>query len=90
MAKLQIKWQKLDTHNGGKTKTAGQLLILKSVKKLIQITSDEKSSIAINKELKSLLAQQNNKKRKASNAEVEEKRLAQMKRKPWLQTKITT
>jgi len=88
MANLQIKWQKLDSFNGTKTKTAGQLLILKSVKKLVQITSDEKSSAVFHKELRSLLTRQSKRKRNASSAELEEQRLAQMKRKPWLQTKL--
>lgn len=88
MANLQIRWQKLDSYNGTKTKSAGQLLILKSVKKLAQITSDEKSAAVFHKELRSILTHQSKRKRNASSAELEEQRLAQMKRKPWLQTKL--
>lgn len=102
MSKLGIKWQH-DRGNGGKNafggtgaaprgpgarRTAGQVLILKTAKKLGEILKDPFAGEAMHKELRGMLAQQETRKQQLIRAEASRQRLQQMKRKPWLQAKI--
>ena len=67
-------------------KTAGQLLIMKTAKKLaIILNNDVVAGAAIHKELRSLVGRQEAEKRKKLREEATRQRFAQMKRKPWLQ-----
>lgn len=72
----------------GNQKTAGQILILKTSKKLSQILNDPLSGEAFHKELRSLLSRQEALKKKELRDTASMQRLNQMKRKPWLQARI--
>jgi hypothetical protein len=97
MSKLGIKWQH-NRGNGGKgafggtgagsSRTAGQVLILKTAKKLGEILKDPFAGEALHKELRGMLAQQETRKQRLIREEASRQRLQQMKRKPWLQAKI--
>lgn len=102
MAKLGIKWQHShERGSGGKGgvggsgknqpqrsgRTAGQVLILKSAKKLGQIVVDNTAGEAIHKELRSVVNKQQSLKRQMLRNEATRQRLVQMKRKPWLQAR---
>ena len=102
MAKLGIKWQHShERGSGGKGgvggsgknqpqrsgRTAGQVLILKSAKKLGQIVMDTTAGEAIHKELRSVVNKQQAMKRQILRNEATRQRLVQMKRKPWLQAR---
>jgi len=102
MAKLGIKWQhshergsggkggvggsgKSQPHRNGRT--AGQILILKSSKKLVQMVDNKIAGEAIHKELRSLVNKQGALKRQKLGEDATQRRLLQMKRKPWLQAR---
>lgn len=89
MSKLSIKWQKLGTTkastDGGRT--AGQILILKTAKKLGSILNDPVAGDAIHKELRGVVGRQEERKRKEIRDEASRQRFIQMKRKPWLQAR---
>lgn len=68
-------------------RTAGQVLILKTAKKLGAMLNDSVSGEAFHKELRLLVDQQNERKRKEIRDEASRQRLQQMNRKPWLQAK---
>jgi hypothetical protein len=97
MSKLGIKWQH-DRGNGGRgafggsgagsRRTAGQVLILKTAKKLGEILKDPFAGDAMHKELRGMLAQQETRKQQQIREEASRQRLQQMKRKPWLQAKL--
>ncbi len=102
MAKLGIKWQHAhERGSGGKGgvggsgknqpqrsgRTAGQLLILKSAKKLGHLVMDKTAGDAIHKELRSVVNKQQALKRQMLRNEATRQRLVQMKRKPWLQAR---
>lgn len=102
MAKLGIKWQHShERGSGGKGgvggsghaqpqrsgRTAGQILILKSSKKLGEMVNDQVAGEAIHKELRSLVNKQDALKRKKLGEEATRQRFAQMQRKPWLQAR---
>eukprot|EP00980_Cylindrotheca_fusiformis_P002621 scaffold618_cov130-Cylindrotheca_fusiformis.AAC.25 len=70
-----------------KGRTAGQILILKTAKKLGSMLKDEVVGTAIHKELRSLVGQQEAKKRQLMREEATRQRMAQMKRKSYLQLK---
>jgi hypothetical protein len=86
---LSIKWQKLGTPkastDGGRT--AGQILILKTAKKLGSILNDPVAGDAIHKELRGVVGRQEERKRKEIRDEASRQRFSQMKRKPWLQAR---
>lgn len=101
MAKLGIKWQHShERGSGGKGgvggsgvsqattgRTAGQILILKTAKKLGDIIGDVFAGQAFHKELRSIINKQEAQKRKLQSDESTRQRFAQMKRKPWLQAR---
>lgn len=102
MAKLGIKWQHShERGSGGKGgvggsgknqpqrsgRTAGQILILKSAKKIGEIVNDKTAGAAIHKELRSIVNKQQALKRQMLRNEATRQRLVQMKRKPWLQAR---
>lgn len=68
-------------------RTAGQILILKSAKKLGKIVNDKIAGEAIHKELRALVNKQQARKRQELRNEATRQRLVQMKRKPWLQAR---
>jgi len=68
-------------------RTAGQVLILKSAKKLGQLVRDATVGGAIHKELRSLVNKQQALKRNELRTEATRQRRVQMKRKPWLQAR---
>jgi len=103
MAKLGIKWQHShERGSGGKGgvggsgknqpqrsgRTAGQILILKSAKKLGQLVNDKIAGEAIHKELRSVVNKQQAQKRQMLRTEATRQRMVQMKRKPWLQARM--
>ena len=101
MAKLGIKWQHAhERGSGGKGgvggsgksqpqrgRSAGQILILKSSKKLGLMVDNKIAGEAIHKELRSLVNKQEALKRQKLRDEATRQRLVQMKRKPWLQAR---
>jgi len=72
----------------GGDRTAGQLLILLTAKKLGSILKDPVAGEAFHKELRSVIGQQQTRKRKLMLEEATRQRLQQTKRKPWLQARI--
>ncbi len=74
---------------GGTKKTAGQILILKTAKTLSNVLKDPISGEAIHRELRLLLSQQDARKKQDMRDEASSQRLNQMKRKPWLQARLT-
>jgi hypothetical protein len=73
-----------------KGRNAGQILILKTAKKLGMMLKDDVAGAAIHKELRSLVGQQEAKKRQLMREEATRQRMAQMKRKGYLQLKALT
>jgi hypothetical protein len=103
MSKLGITWQKASTNvTGGSAtvssaaapgangagRTAGQMLILKTSKKVVSIIKDELAGEAIHKELRAVIARQEERKRVERLEEASRQRFNQMKRKPWLQARV--
>jgi len=74
-------------HGESEGRTAGQILILKTAKKLAAITKDAGAGEAFHNELKALMGRQSNRKRKERSDENAQQRFKQMKRKPWLQVR---
>ena len=74
---------------GGNKKTAGQILILKTAKTLSQMLKDPICGEAIHRELRHLLSQQDARKKQDMRDVASSQRLNQMKRKPWLQARLT-
>lgn len=99
MSKLGIKWQRLATtqSSGSKrpatvaatssTKTAGQVLILKTAKKLASVLNDDLAGEAIHRELRAVVGKQDERKRQKVLEEKSRQRFHQMQRKPWLQAR---
>jgi uncharacterized Zn finger protein (UPF0148 family) len=102
MAQLGIRWQHShERGSGGKGgvggsgrgtnkpsgRTAGQLLILKTSKKLGAMLQDPVAGEAFHKELRALAGRQEARKRKDMADEAARQRFQQMKRKPWLQAR---
>jgi hypothetical protein len=92
MGGLGIKWQHVqrgvirsDAQHG---KTSGQLLILKSAKKLGEAVKDNAAGDAFYKELRALLRRQDDRKKKEQSEELTKQRLIQIQRKPWLQARV--
>lgn len=102
MSKLGIKWQHAhERGSGGKGgvggsgtqaatsgRSAGQILLLQTSKKLGSILNDPMSGEAFHKELRAVIGQQEERKRQMMRDEATRQRLQQMKRKPWLQARI--
>lgn len=76
-------------HQNGNGRTAGQILILKTAKKLSQILNDETAGEAFHKELRALLNRQEAMKNRELRNLASMQRLNQMKRKPWVQARVT-
>jgi len=87
MSNLGIKWQKLGGTKTSGGRTAGQILILKTAKKLGAILKDTVAGDAIHKELRAVVGRQEERKRKDIREEASRQRFSQMKRKPWLQAR---
>ena len=68
-------------------RTAGQLLLLKTAKKLGSILNDPLAGGAIHRELRAVIGKQETQKRKKILEEASRQRFQQMKRKPWLQAR---
>jgi hypothetical protein len=73
----------------GNGRTAGQIFILKTAKKLSQILNDETAGEAFHRELRALLNRQEAMKNRELRNLASVQRLNQMKRKPWLQARVT-
>lgn len=73
----------------GNGRTAGQILILKTAKKLSQILNDDTAGEAFHRELRALLNRQEAMKNKELRNIASLQRLNQMKRKPWVQARVT-
>jgi len=92
--KLGIKWQ--SSHERGATasaastsaRTAGQRLILKTTKKLSSIIQDGLAGEAFHKELRHLLARQEERNKQDRMNENAQKRFQQMQRKPWIKRRL--
>lgn len=91
LSKLGIQWQ----HERGRSapgatneRTAGQILLLKTAKKLGLILGDELAGIAFHRELRGIIARQEALKQKDLRDEATRQRFNQMKRKPWLQARL--
>lgn len=101
MTKLSIKWQhNHERGSGGKGgvggsgnsiqrtgRSAGQILIMQSGKKLGILVNDSVAGEAIHKQLRSLVSKQEIIKRQKLREEATRQRFAQMQRKPWLQAR---
>eukprot|EP00521_Asterionellopsis_glacialis_P007476 CAMPEP_0195280818 /NCGR_PEP_ID=MMETSP0707-20130614/361_1 /TAXON_ID=33640 /ORGANISM="Asterionellopsis glacialis, Strain CCMP134" /LENGTH=772 /DNA_ID=CAMNT_0040339627 /DNA_START=45 /DNA_END=2363 /DNA_ORIENTATION=- len=68
-------------------RTAGQVLILKTAKRLGTMVNDPIIGNAFHKEVRSLVGRQEARKRKELRDEAARQRMQQMQRKPWLQAK---
>jgi hypothetical protein len=97
MAKLGIKWQSAHERGAGanpagpkSTRTAGQLLLLKTAKKLGSILNDPVAGDAIHKKLREVVSKHETLKSQSRREEASRQRLLQMKRKPWLQARLQT
>jgi hypothetical protein len=97
MDKLGIKWQSSHERGAGanptgpkSTRTAGQLLLLKTAKKLGSILSDPVAGDAIHKKLREVVGKHEMLKSQGRREEASRQRLLQMKRKPWLQARLQT
>jgi hypothetical protein len=71
------------------SRRAGQILILQAATKLGEILKDPLAGDYFHKELRSLVGRQKARKDKELRDEATRQRLMQMKRKPWLQAKLT-
>lgn len=69
-------------------RTAGQIMLLLTAKKLGTILQDPVAGAAFHKELKTVLGREDAKKRQARLTEATQARLKQMNRKPWLQKRV--
>lgn len=103
MTKLGIKWQHAhERGSGGKggvggsgvagkanmnQRTAGQILLLKTSKKLGTLLNDPIAGDAIHHELRSVISRQEGIKQREMRDEATRQRLNQMQRKPWLAAK---
>ena len=97
LAKLGINWQhKHERGAGSKSlpqtqkskRTAGQILIMKTAKKLGSILDDPIAGEAIHKKLREVVDKQDTMKKQKFREEASRQRLMQMKRKPWLQARL--
>jgi len=97
LAKLGINWQ--HKHERGAVskslpqaqtskRTAGQILIMKTAKKLGSILNDPVAGEAIHKKLREVVDKQDTLKKQKFREEASRQRLMQMKRKPWLQARL--
>ena len=68
-------------------RTVGQILILKTAKKLGVILNDPIAGEAIHRELRAVVARQEERKRQEFRHEALRQRLHQMQQKPWLQAR---
>jgi hypothetical protein len=75
------------TSKGGKGRTAGQILLLKTAKKLGILLNDPEAGEAIHRELRSVISRQEAWKQKGMRDEATRQRFNQMQRKPWLAAK---
>ena len=73
---------------GGHPRTAGQILILKTAKKLGDILQDPLAGEAFHRELRAVIGRQEAWKQKEMREEATRQRLNQMQRKPWLQARM--
>ena len=69
-------------------RTAGQVLLLKTARKLGTILKDELAGDAFHRELRAVIGRQEELKRKGLREEATRQRLTQMQRKPWLQARV--
>lgn len=72
----------------GSSRTAGQILLLKTAKKLGSILNDPVAGDAIHRELRNLIGKQEALKQKEMRDEATRQRLNQMQRKPWLAARL--
>jgi len=72
----------------GRRKTAGQILIMKTAKKLGEAIDDIVVGEAFHRELRALLCRQELKKKEKKRKEATVMRFRQMKRKPWLHARV--
>ena len=68
-------------------RTAGQILLLKTAKKLGSILNDPVAGDAIHRELRGVIGKQEAMKQKEMREEATRQRINQMQRKPWLQAR---
>lgn len=76
------------TKSFGHGKTAGQILIMKTSKKLGEAIDDIVAGEAFHRELRALLCRQDLKKKEKRRNEATMMRFRQMKRKPWLHARV--
>ena len=97
LAKLGINWQhKHERGAGSKSlpqaqkskRTAGQILIVKTAKKLGSILNDPVAGEAIHKKLREVVEKQETLKKQKFREEASRQRMMQMQRKPWLQARL--
>ncbi len=69
-------------------RSAGQILLLLTAKKIGNIIGDQVSGTAFHKELKAVIGREEAKQRLERRGEATQARLKQMNRKPWLQKRI--
>ena len=72
---------------GSGGRSAGQILILKTAKKLSAAIGDAVAGEAIHKELRALRERQEARKKQGLRDEAAQARFRQMQRKPWLQAR---
>lgn len=67
----------------------GQILLLQSARKLGEVLQDPLAGESFHRELRALVGRQKARKDKELRDEASRQRLQQMKRKPWLQAKVS-
>ena len=72
----------------GGGRTAGQILILKTARKLSEAIKDPVAGEAFHKELRAVLSRQEDRKKKELRDEAALQRFRQMQRKPWLKARL--
>lgn len=72
----------------GSKRTAGQILMLKTAKKLGDILQNKVAGEAFHRELRVVISKEEARKRKEMREEASRQRFVQMKRKPWLQARV--
>jgi len=80
--------QTVGPQRSGSRRTAGQILLLKTAKKLSEALQDTIAGEAFHRELRSLLSRQEATKKKELRDVASTNRLNQMKRKPWVQARV--
>lgn len=85
---LGITWQRSHDRRPGGRRTAGQLLMLKTSKKLGTAIGNIRAGEAFHREIRAMLGREETQKTKDRSVEATQQRMNQMRRKKWLQKRL--